>query len=232
MLYYLKRSLGFVLAGVLLIAICLVLGVLIPRAPANMLSGGPFSGDKNNQILLLASDIHTDIAIPLNDTNRQVFAFLDDDLWLSDAVGAEWLILGWGGRSFYIETPTWSDLKPMPVFRAFTRDRSVMHVQLSGRIDQAHPNVQSLFITDAEMDQLRTSILHSFSLHTQGKPIQIMGAGYHDYSRFYEAEGAFNALIGCNIWTARMLRQAGMTTGLWTPLPQLLKVSLALHEAD
>ena len=39
-----------------------------------------------------------------------------------------WLILGWGGRAFYLETPDWADLKPMPVIKALTVDRAVMHV--------------------------------------------------------------------------------------------------------
>lgn len=45
---------------------------------------------------------------------------------------AAYLVFGWGGRSFYTETPTWADLKPMPVLRSLTLDRSVMHVDVTG----------------------------------------------------------------------------------------------------
>ncbi|MDN3719182.1 DUF2459 domain-containing protein [Roseibium salinum] len=30
---------------------------------------------------------------------------------------------------------------------------------------------------------------------------------------FFPAKGGFNAFAGCNVWTARMLREAGLRTG-------------------
>lgn len=36
-------------------------------------------------------------------------------------------------------------------------------------------------------------------------------------------------LVVCNLWTARMLRVVGLKTGVWTPLPVLLTMSLDLH---
>ena len=60
-------------------------------------------------------------------------------------------------------------------------------------------------------------------------PMPIDGAGYGDFDRFYEGEGWFNVLVGCNLWTARMLRVAGLKTGFWTPLPVFLTASLDLH---
>ena len=62
-----------------------------------------------------------------------------------------------------------------------------------------------------------------------GAPVHIEGAHYGDADGFFEANGSFNALIGCNTWTARALRQAGLQTGWWNPLPQTLAYSLALH---
>ncbi len=54
----------------------------------------------------------------------------------------------------------------------------------------------------------------------------IEGAAYGLDDAFFEARGGFNALAGCNTWTAAMLRQGGLTTGWWTPLPQLLDWSV------
>ncbi|MGG2475846.1 DUF2459 domain-containing protein, partial [Rhizobium sp. BR5] len=42
---------------------------------------------------------------------------------------------------------------------------------------------------------------------------------------FFEANGWFNAVAGCNTWSAAMLREAGIRTGWWTPLPPLLRWS-------
>ena len=37
---------------------------------------------------------------------------------------------------------------------------------------------------------------------------------------FYEAVGPYSAFYTCNSWTGRALREAGVKTGLWTPLSQ------------
>ena len=64
------------------------------------------------------------------------------------------LCLGWGSRAFYIETPTWSDLKPGPVLSALTLDDSVMHVDISGAIDEKDTAVTSFGIGEAEFGRL------------------------------------------------------------------------------
>jgi uncharacterized protein (TIGR02117 family) len=56
-----------------------------------------------------------------------------------------------------------------------------------------------------------------------------LGKSYGSDDAFFEANGYFNALLGCNTWTAAALRAAGVKTGWWTPLPPLLITSLHLH---
>jgi uncharacterized protein (TIGR02117 family) len=72
------------------------------------------------------------------------------------------------------------------------------------------------------------AIRESFILD-DGVPVAIQGAAYGADDAFYEAKGAFNAFIGCNTWTAAVLRAGGVRTGWWTPLPQLLDLSIDLH---
>jgi uncharacterized protein (TIGR02117 family) len=62
-----------------------------------------------------------------------------------------------------------------------------------------------------------------------GGPEKIEDAAYGEYDLFFEANGNFNALAGCNTWTAGALRAAGLQTGWWTPLPITLFYSLRLH---
>ncbi|WP_318246556.1 DUF2459 domain-containing protein [Rhizobium sp. T1470] len=52
---------------------------------------------------------------------------------------------------------------------------------------------------------------------------------YGENDAFFEAEGYFNAFLGCNTWTATALRQAGLVSGWWTALPWMLRASLWLH---
>ncbi|MDF1610030.1 TIGR02117 family protein [Hoeflea sp. YIM 152468] len=180
-------------------------------------------------VLLLSSAIHTDIALPADPDVTARFGFMAADGLDPSQPGVAHIIAGWGGRSFYIETPTWADLKPGPVFSALTLDSSVMHMGLAGPLNPADASVMTLEFDAAAFDRLIDSILASFAVNAEGAPVRIEDAGYGAYDRFYEAKGGFNAFVGCNVWTARMLRQAGLKTGWWTPLPGLLGTSLRVH---
>ncbi len=217
------RRLAF---GLSLLVILVALGTLLPR-PLNPRAEGSLGGE-TAEILLLANPIHTDIALPVDDEVRAAFADLVPGGLPLDMPGVEYLIIGWGGRSFYIETPTWGDIRPLPVFKALTVDRSVLHASVAGPLDLQHPSVRKLAITDEGRRRMITEIRGSF-LREDGMPVAVPGAAYGLDDAFFEARGVFNVLVGCNTWTAAMLRSAGIRTGWWTPLPQLLDLSLDLH---
>lgn len=227
-----RKPIGY-MATVIALIVCLVgLGTLVPRpflsAPLGAAAARP-AGDAPRTILVLSSEIHTDIAFPVSPDVVERFSFMATDGLDPSLDGARYVIAGWGGRSFYIETPSWSDLKPGPLLKALTVDRSVMHMALAGPIDLAHPAVRSIQVGEAEFQHLLDAVLASFSRDSNLRPMVLSGAEYTPHDRFYEAEGAFNALVGCNVWTARMLRTAGLRSGWWTPLPGLLTWSLDLH---
>lgn len=87
--------------------------------------------------------------------------------------------------------------------------------------------VTPLDITEAGYVRLLDAISNSFT-RTDGRILPIAGYALGLNDKFYEGEGSFNALLGCNTWTARMLRDAGLATGLWNPLPASLTLSLGL----
>ncbi len=208
------------------VAILIVLGTAVPRplAPAAAAAAGD-----GREILLLANPIHTDIALPVDEEVRAAFADLIPAGLPVDMPGVDYLVFGWGGRSFYIETQSWGDIRPLPVLRALTVDRSVMHVSVAGPIDLSHPTVRLLATTVEGRSRMIAAIRASF-VREDNIPIVISGASYGPDDSFFEANGAFNAFLGCNIWTAAMLRAGGVRTGWWTPLPQLLDLSIDLHQ--
>jgi uncharacterized protein (TIGR02117 family) len=184
---------------------------------------------RTRDIIVLSNPIHTDIAIPLNDETRRRFSFLETVGLPLAHPDARWVIFGWGGRAFYLETPTWADLKPMPVFKALTVDSAVMRVGIVGEIASPDPSAVRLKVSDAGLDQLLTFVAESFVTDGNGSQKLIQHAGYGVNDRFFEAKGYFNALFGCNTWTARALREAGLRTGLWNPVPKTLLLSLDLY---
>lgn len=220
-----KSVLRVLLAAVIIIVLSVAAGTFVPRP---LFAPEPSeAAAETRRILVLSNPIHTDIAIPLDDETRAAYAFLGaSGIPVADPA-AEWLVIGWGGRAFYLETPTWADLKPMPVFRALTIDRSVMHVDVAGGIDETHPAIRAFDLRPAEFRNLSNFIQASFA-RDGGGVMAIPDAGYGAYDRFFEAHGSFNALIGCNTWTAEALRSAGIRTGWWNPLPQTLRMALDL----
>ena len=222
------RALKWAAFGLLGLILAVVLGTVVPRPLLPTTATAAVTTAVGERILILSGPIHTDIAIPLNDETRARFDFAGEAGVPLDHPEARWVIFGWGGRSFYLETPTWSDLKPMPVFKALTVDRSVMHVDIAGPIVEPQPSVASVDLDRAAFERLMTFISESFARH-EGAVVPVEGFSYGYADRFFEAEGPFNVLFGCNTWTARALREAGLQTGLWNPLPSTLGLSLRLH---
>jgi len=205
-------------------ALLLVSGTLIPRP----LLPVPDDGPATRRILVIDNPIHTDIALPVDEAVLGRFAALAGSGLPMDHPGAKYLVFGWGSRAFYIETPTWSDLKPGPLLAALTLDSSVMHVSVAGPLDGGDQPWRGFDLTEAEFGRLMDFIEPGFG----DAPTVIAGAGYGDNDRFFEAKGRFNALVGCNTWAAAALRAAGLRTGWWNPLPQTLGVSLDLWNRD
>jgi uncharacterized protein (TIGR02117 family) len=214
-----------VLAVVLLVG----LGIVVPRPLWH--NGSTEKAERSHQILMLSNPIHTDIAIPVDGDLLTRFAFLRTAGLDLDNPNLRYLIFGWGGRSFYTETRTWADLKAGPVLKSFGLDRSVIHVELAGDIPLDAPPVTAIDIDAEGLERLKQFILGSFVQADNG-PVPLLGGNYGPNDAFFEARGYFNALMGCNTWTAAALRQAGLTSGLWTSLPWMLRMSLRLHNDD
>ncbi|RVD58616.1 TIGR02117 family protein [Mesorhizobium sp. M2D.F.Ca.ET.185.01.1.1] len=220
-----RRALRYLATLVAAVALATALGTLVPRP----LWPAAAAGEGTRHILVLKNPIHTDIAIPLDDGVRRRFAFLADAGLPTDAPNARYIVFGWGGRAFYLETPTWSELKTVPVVKALTLDASVMHVDVAGAIKEPHSDVAGFDVDEQHFSALLDYIAASFQQGTGG-PVAIEDAGYSTYDRFYEANGHFNALVGCNTWTAAGLRVAGLRTGWWNPLPMSLWWSMGLYD--
>lgn len=223
-----KRLFRFIFSALTLLVAVAALGTLIPRPfwPAN-----DTGAHATRRIYVLSNPIHTDIAVPVDAALLERFRFLSGDGIPIGGEGVRYLIFGWGGRAFYLETPTWSQLKPGPVFKALTVDASVMHVDVAGAIPEPHPAVAGYDISEQHFSALLDFIEASFARGSSG-PVFIPRAGYAATDGFYEANGVFNALVGCNTWTARALRVAGLRTGWWNPLPWSLGLSMQLYNRD
>jgi uncharacterized protein (TIGR02117 family) len=220
-----RRAARWLLAFVLVVLVALVLGTLVPRPLV-----GRATGEEGGtiRILVLASPIHTDIAIPVEAVAQADFAFLGESGLPIGHPGVRWVMFGWGGKAFYVATPEMTDIQVGPLLRSFTLDSSVMHVQLVGPLDEQQPGIGSFEVSEANLGRLLAFARATFA-EPNGKPIRLEGTGYGQFDTFFEATGSFNAFLGCNTWTAAALREAGLRTGWWNPMPQTLVWSLELY---
>ncbi|MBP1861279.1 TIGR02117 family protein [Rhizobium herbae] len=222
-----KRPVRRLLAALFGAVMTAAAGTLIPR-PFWPAAQAAVAGEEMHRILVLSNPIHTDIAIPIDVETLARFPFLAESGMPVTHPNARWLVFGWGGRAFYIETPTWSDLKPVPLIKGLTMDRSVIHADVAGEIVEPSDLVAGFEIGPDEYQRLLSFIAESFT-PADGRIEAIPGAAYGPNDRFFEANGWFSAAVGCNTWTAKALREAGLRTGWWNPLPVSLTTSLSLY---
>lgn len=212
--------------GVLLvIAIPIVLGIVGTLVP------WPFAvapgAEPSKRILILSNPIHTDIAIPIEPESLAALPFLAEAGLPVAHPDARWLLIGWGAREFYTRTPSLADMQPGPTFKALTLDAATMHVDVIGELAPDSPFVVPVDITADGYAGMLQAMSESFT-RRDGQVIPIEGYALGTADRFFEGEGFFTAVLGCNTWGARMLRSAGLRTGIWNPLPVSLTTSLPL----
>lgn len=120
---------------------------------------------------------------------------------------------GWGDAEFYLNTPTWWDVRPGTVLRAATgSNRTVMHV---AHLPAPKPgaDVRAIMLTEPQYRRLADHI----RAHFAARPAHHAGYGPNDV--FYAADGHYSALRTCNAWVGDALRHAGVRIGAWTPFP-------------
>jgi uncharacterized protein (TIGR02117 family) len=135
---------------------------------------------------------------------------------LADPRHAGWshASFGWGERAFYLETPTWSKLRPSTVIAAaFGSDRTLMHVDHVPPPRPGARDARAVVLRPEEYRKLAAFLRASFA------EAPVPERGYYRRDAFYAARGHYSAIHTCNAWTGRALAAAGVKVGWWTPFP-------------
>ncbi len=211
----LRRTTFALIALPVLYLIAALAGAVIPASGE--------SGGGRHEILLVHGPIHYDFLLPLDAQTRAAFGFLGDSGFDIGHPGALWILVGWGGREFYTTTPTYREVSFRAVWRSVLGDASVMRVDLVGELN---PDLEkrALHLDDAGYARLLEAIRGSFAA---GVPIE----GYGAYDMFFPAKGRFDLAHTCNDWVGRMIREAGLRFGVWTPLPAAVSLSWWMYQS-
>lgn len=127
--------------------------------------------------------------------------------------GYDHVAIGWGEHAFYLETPSWAEVRPGTVmWAALGSDRTLLHVEHVPAPADSIP-VRRIVLRPAEYRRLAAFILATRA------PGRRRWRGYGPNDVFYAGVGRYHALRTCNSWTGAALAAAGVRVGWWTPLP-------------
>lgn len=207
----LKTILGIV-AFLALYIIVLLIGSIIQVNDTNEKT------DESIPIYILSNGVHTDIVMPLKNETKDwstEISYLDTKAKDSTK---QLIAVGWGDKGFYLDTPTWADLKFSTAAKAVTGvSSSAMHVTFYGNLKEDE-SCKKMFITKENYKKLITYIESSFTLNENNK---IQRIGSHSYGKndiFYEAKGSYNLFYTCNTWANQALKAGNQKAALWTVL--------------
>lgn len=184
------------------------------------------------EIMVTSTAIHADLVLPIRNETVDWSQHLPPSDFAGDVSGATHVAFGWGNKEFYIDTPTWADLKAGTVFRAlFWPSATCMHVNLwDDRVSPA--GARKTRISHEQYRHLVDHVLGSFGRDQGGRFLLIKGGGYGGNDAFYHAHGSYHAFNTCNCWVGRGLKAAGVRTGWFTPLPKTVSLYMAAAQAE
>lgn len=213
----LKHSLKILLKTLLGITAFIILYViavlLLSRVPVN---SNITKQEEGIEIYLLSNGVHTDIVVPVKssvvDWSEKVQF---EHTKIKDST-AKYLAFGWGDKGFYLNTPTWADLKFSTAFKAASGlSTSAMHCTFYKQMKQDEL-CKKIIITEKQYEQLVAFIENSFQFEND-KIVKIeTDAVYGNHDIFYEAKGSYNLFYTCNTWTNSALKAANQKASLWT----------------
>jgi uncharacterized protein (TIGR02117 family) len=208
-----RRIVAISVGGMLSIAVAYAAAGLIGGAiPSNAAWRAP---ERGVRIFVETNGIHVGLLMP------KLAAGVDWRGWapardLADPRYArlDHVAIGWGEHAFFLETPTWSSLKPSTIVAAaIGSDRTLMHVEHVAARAPGDAAVHAIVLRPAEYRRLAAYVQASFA------PQRSAYRGYAAYDAFYTARGHYSAVRTCNAWTGDALRYAGVRIGRWTPFP-------------
>lgn len=181
-------------------------GALGGLIPTNAAWRAPAEGIR---IYVADNGVHTSIVLPAADVADIVRPehFRDQRY-----ARHRWRGFGFGDRAFYLETPSWWDVRIGTAIRAVIgNDRTVLHVDA---LPEPVVGAEARSVT-LRLEEYRRLLAFIRATLAHGTPVR----GFGPDDAFYPADGHYSAVHTCNAWTGDALRHAGVRVGAWTPFP-------------
>lgn len=207
--------------SVLAFLACYALFLLIGLIPVNR---GFAPAADGVEVFLYEGSVHTDLIFPIQNDQWDWGELTADGAFASPTPWATHVAIGWGDRGFYLDTPTWAELKASTALRAmFWPSRTVMHVSATTR-PETDGVMRRVVLAQDQYARLCEEVAKSFKRERDA--LQPIDFAYHQFDAFYEARGSYHCFYTCNSWAGDCLKTAGASTPLFTPLPGMVGMYL------
>ncbi|SHF17345.1 conserved hypothetical protein [Chryseobacterium takakiae] len=212
MLLLLLKTLGIIVG---IVALYVALGYFLPFIEISAKDDGE---KKEIPIYIYTNGVHTDIVMPVQNDLHDWSAELPFTNTKSKKTDFKYVGIGWGDKGFYLDTPTWADLKFSTAFKAaFWLSESAMHCTFYREMKEGD-DCKMIMISKNQYKELVKFVDGKFDKNQDGKNILIpTNAVYGDNDAFYDAQGRYSFLDTCNTWANNALKAAGQKAALWTP---------------
>ncbi len=169
-------------------------------------------------IYLLTNGVHTDLVLPVKTPLIDWSQHLKFENTKSKQTDYNYVAIGWGDKGFYLDTPTWAELKFSTAFKAATGlSTAAIHATYYRTMTEGEDCVK-VNISNDQYKKLIDYIQKDFIKKENGELTLIeTDAVYGDSDAFYDATGSYSLFHTCNSWTNNALKAAGMKASVWTP---------------
>ena len=206
------RVIGWLGAGIIFYGLMVLeLGWLTANPDYKQASEG-------TEIRIWSNGLHTDFVLPVRSKLMDWAAFAPYSKNAPPADHLKYVIVGWGDRGFYIETPTYDDFSITTALKAiFLPTDSVMHVSYHSFAPSTSDKCVRVVLSDDQYRRFVRFLIAGFRLSKHNKPVEIPGASYGPYDTFFQGAGSYHLFHTCNNWANQALQTTGVTTPMWSP---------------
>ncbi|MEN9994948.1 MAG: hypothetical protein RL762_1605 [Bacteroidota bacterium] len=188
-----------------------------------ILSRIPVKGQNNKgakiQIFLMKSGVHTDFILPVcNNIKDWRAEFPLANTGFKDS-SSQLVSIGWGDKTFYMNTPTWADLTPQTALTVpFGLGPSAIHATYYQQLLDDRPSI-SLHLTEKQYLQLVNYIEKTLVRNSNGQTKFIkatMPGVVTGNDAYYAAKGRYSLFFTCNSWVNSGLKACQQKSCYWT----------------
>ncbi|WP_422388777.1 TIGR02117 family protein [Chryseobacterium gambrini] len=212
MLLLIIKAIGIIVG---IVVLYVALGYFLPFIEVSAKDDGQ---KKEIPVYIYTNGVHTDIVMPVKNEIQDWSTKIPFSNTKSKSTDYNYVGVGWGDKGFYLDTPTWADLKFSTAFKAaFWLSESAMHCTFYKTMKEGD-DCKKIMISKDQYKKLVDFVDAKFDKNQNGNYNLVpTNAVYGNDDAFYDAQGKYSFLNTCNTWANDALKAADQKAAFWTP---------------